>query len=249
MVDLRESIGGNSFFASILEYFLYGREGVIAADPGYQIPRSSPLYFANYAGTPEAEQAARLRNGGYDFAEEEQWRRWRRDGLTPEELDQRRAEFAEGVEQSPTFARAVTSSYSGVTWPLQVVVVTAARTYSAGFDVAAQLVKHGARVVGVASGQAGNCFIDTLNYQLPHSQLDVSISFKRSLLFPEDAERGAVLTPEKELTYDRLAAANFDPHTSVRLALEHVAAGSAEPAPRRFIAPWRRISRIVNRVR
>ena len=249
VIDLRESTGGNSFFASILEYFLYGREGVITADPGYQIPRSSPLYFANYAGTPETEQAARLRNGGYDFAEEEQWRRWRRDGLTPEELDRRRTEFAEGVEQSPTFARAVTASYPGVTWPLEVVVVTAARTYSAGFDVAAQLVKHGARVVGVASGQAGNCFIDTLNYQLPHSQLDVSISFKRSLLFPEDAERGAVLTPEKELTYDQLAASHFDPQTSVRLALEHVTAGSAEPAPRRFIAPWRRMSRIVNRVR
>jgi hypothetical protein len=249
VVDLRESTGGNSFLASILEYFLYGCEGVITADPGYQIPRSSPLYFANYAGTPETEQAARLRNGGYDFTDEEQWRRWRRDGLTTEELDRRRAEFAEGVEQSPAFASAVAASYSGVTWPLQVVVVTAARTYSAGFDVAAQLVKHGARVVGVASGQAGNCFIDTLNYQLPHSQLDVSISFKRSLLFPEDAERGALLTPDDELTYDRLAASNFDPHASVRLALERLSDGSAEPAPRRFIAPWRRIGRTVNRVR
>jgi hypothetical protein len=249
VVDLRESTGGNSFFASILEYFLYGREGVIAADPGYQIPRYSPLYFANYAGTPEAEQAARLRNGGYDFAEEEQWRRWRRDGLTAEELERRRAEFAEGVEQSPTFASAVAASYSGVTWPLQVVVVTAARTYSAGFDVAAQLVKHGARIVGVASGQAGNCFIDTLNYQLPHSQLDVSISFKRSLLFPEDAERGALLTPDDELTYDRLAASNFDPHAFVRLALERLSDGSAEPAPRLFIGAWRRISGIVARLR
>jgi hypothetical protein len=249
VVDLRESVGGNSFFASVLEYFLYGREGVITADPGYQIPRYSPLYFANYAGTTEAEQAARLRNGGYDFTEEAQWRRWRRDGLTAEELDRRRAEFAEGVEQSSAFAHAVTASYSGVTWPLQVIVVTAARTYSAGFDVAAQLVKHGARVVGVASGQAGNCFIDTLNYQLPHSQLDVSISFKRSLLFPEDAARGALLTPDDELTYDRLTAANFDPHASVRLALEHVAAGNAEPAPRLFNGAWRRISGIVARLR
>jgi len=249
VVDLRESTGGNSFFASILEYFLYDVEGVITADPGYQIPRYSPLYFANYAGTPEAEQAARLRNGGHDFLEETQWRRWRRDGLTPEELDRRRVEFAEGVEQSPTFAGAITSSYPGVTWPLEVIAVTAAKTYSAGFDVAAQLVKHGARVVGVSSGQAGNCFIDTLRYQLPHSQLDVSISFKRSLLFPEDAERGAVLTPEEELTYDRLATLNFDPHASVRLALEHVAHGRAEPAPRLFIGAWRRISGIVARLR
>jgi hypothetical protein len=249
VVDLRESVGGNSFFASILEYFLYGREGVITADPGYQIPRYSPLYFANYAGTPEADQAARLRNGGYDFTDEEQWRRWRRDGLTADELDRRRAEFAEAVEQTPTFARAVSSSYPGVTWSLRVVVVTAARTYSAGFDVVAQLVKHGARVVGVASGQAGNCFIDTLRYQLPHSELDVSISFKRSLLFPEDAERGALLTAEEELTYGRLAASNFDPHASVRLALEYLATSSAEPEPRRFMAPWRRISGIVNRWR
>lgn len=237
VVDLRESTGGNSFLAGILEYFLYGVEGSITTDPGYQIPRYSRLYFANYAGTPEAEQEMRLRNGGYDFSEEEQWRRWQREGVTPEELERRRAEFAEAVEQSPTFARAVVASYPGVMWPLQVVVVTAARTYSAGFNIAAQLVKHGARVVGVASGQAGNCFIDTLRYQLPHSRLDVSISFKRSLLFPDDAARGVLLTPDDELTYDRLAALNFDPHTSVRLALERLSDGSAEPAPRRFIAP------------
>ena len=58
-----------------------------------------------------------------------------------------------------------------------------------------------------------------------------------------------LLMPEEELTYDQLAASHFDPHISVRLALEHVAAGSAAPAPRRFIAPWRRISRIVDRLR
>jgi hypothetical protein len=249
VVDLRESVGGNSFFASILAYFLYGVEGVIAADPGYQIPRHSPLYFANYTGTPEVEQAARLRNGGYDFTEEAQWDQWRREGLTAEETDRRRAEFVEAVGQSPTFASAVTTTYPGVTWPLEVIVVTAARTYSAGFDVAAQLVKHGGRVVGVASGQAGNCFIDTLRYQLPHSRLDVSISFKRSLLFPEDAERGALLRPEEELIYDQLAALNFDPHASVRLALEHVATRSAEPGPRLFSGAWRRIGGIVARLR
>jgi hypothetical protein len=58
-----------------------------------------------------------------------------------------------------------------------------------------------------------------------------------------------MLTPEKELTYDRLAASNFDPHTSVRLTLEYMTAGSAEPAPRLFIGPWRRISGIVARLR
>jgi hypothetical protein len=231
VVDLRESTGGNSFFASILEYFICGVDGVLTADPGYQIPRYSRLYFANYSPMSEPEQQALLRNGGYDYTDERQWRRWRDEGLQPEELERRRADFAEAAQHSPTFARAVTTTYPGVGWPLAVVVVTAARTYSAGFDVAAQLVKHGAHVVGVASGQAGNCFIDTLRYQLPHSQLEGAISFKRSLLFPEDAERGAMLTPETELTYDQLAALAFDHHASVRLALDRLATPSAESAP------------------
>jgi hypothetical protein len=249
VVDLRESTGGNSFFASILEYFLFGVEGVITADPGYQIPRYSPLYFANYTATPEAERQARLHNGGYDYTDEVQWRRWRREGPTPEELDRRRAEFAKAAEQSRTFAHAVMTTSPGVAWPLRVVVVTAARTYSAGFDVAAQLVKHGAHVIGVASGQAGNCFIDTLRYQLPRSRLDVAISFKRSLLFPEDAQRGAMLTPETELTYDRLATLAFDPHASVRLALDHLVTPGAASARGPVKSAWRRVSGLVARRR
>ncbi|MEZ4573269.1 MAG: hypothetical protein R2849_23720 [Thermomicrobiales bacterium] len=46
----------------------------------------------------------------------------------------------------------------------EVTVLTSARTYSAGFDMAAMLYKHGATIVGAPSSQAGNCFIDTLRY-------------------------------------------------------------------------------------
>ncbi|HEV8190409.1 MAG TPA: hypothetical protein VGP82_02845 [Ktedonobacterales bacterium] len=41
-------------------------------------------------------------------------------------------------------------------------------------------------------------------------------------MFPDDPERGTVLRPTHELTYDYLAEHNVDPHASVTLALEHL---------------------------
>ncbi len=75
----------------------------------------------------------------------------------------------------------------------------------------------------VPSAQAGNCFIDALSYKLKHSSLEGFISFKRSLSFPHDSERGKLLRPTYELTYEYLASRNFDPHATVSLALEYQA--------------------------
>jgi hypothetical protein len=223
LVDLRECDGGNSFFATILGYFLYGREALLRAEQGYQVRRYSPLYFANYQGaTPEALAAA-LQNGGYDFAEEGAWLARRRDGLTPAALAQAREAFERGIARSPTFARVYARNEDGERWMPRVVVLTSAWTYSAGFDVAALLVRQGADVVGVPSAQAGNCFIDILRFRLDHSGLEGMLSFKRSLLFPDDAERGRVLRPARELTYADLIARQFDSQATVALALDHLA--------------------------
>jgi hypothetical protein len=82
------------------------------------------------------------------------------------------------------------------------------------------LVKRGASLVGVPSSQAGNCFIDGLFYTLERSQLTGIISYKWSRLFPDEPERGRLLRPHRELTYDYLASVGFDRNASIALALE-----------------------------
>jgi hypothetical protein len=222
LVDLRFCPGGNSLFAFILEYFLYGIEAALSSDPGYQVKRYSPLYLANRLTTTREELEPFLRNGGYDFSEEESWQRVQRDGLTAEERERRGSEMAQYVAMSPTFERVYEKRQDEALWTPQVSALTAASTYSAGFDVVAALTQHGADVVGVPSAQAGNCFIDVLPYTLTHSGVQGIISYKWSRMFPNDSARGNVLRPTHELTYAYLAAHHFDPHASVTLALERL---------------------------
>ncbi|MEZ4573268.1 MAG: hypothetical protein R2849_23715 [Thermomicrobiales bacterium] len=44
IVDLREATGGNSAISAILQYVLYGLDGMIESDGGYQVRRLSRLY-------------------------------------------------------------------------------------------------------------------------------------------------------------------------------------------------------------
>lgn len=215
VVDLRDAIGGNSALAYILGCFLFGEEEMALAEEGYQIRRYSPLYLENYGVLPEG---ADLSNGGYDFREEQAFQDRRAAGMTRELRAQALAAAGEYAKAMPSFEAARADLSAGPVPHLA--VVTSAFTYSAGFDVAAMLVRCGALHVGVPSAQAGNCFIDILRFRLSRSGLVGTISFKESFLFPDDPAAGHLLRPQRELTYELLAAQDFDPHAGLRLALE-----------------------------
>lgn len=84
------------------------------------------------------------------------------------------------------------------------------------------LLRHGAEAIGVPSMQAGNCFIDALTFTLTHSKVSGCFSFKVNRLFPDDPICGKLLPPDRELTYQDLVEHRFDPHTTVRVALERL---------------------------
>ncbi|MBO0783539.1 MAG: hypothetical protein J2P37_32405 [Ktedonobacteraceae bacterium] len=223
VVDLRFCRGGNSTFGWILDYFLYGLQDSIAHfDDGYQIKRYSAHYFhVNSKLSPEEEQYQQaLRNGGYDFTEEEAWLRRQHKGQSAEEKAQLQQTLETYSAMIPTFEQEYRSRRWETSWTPKTIVLMAAQTYSSGFDILVDLFQHGATLFGVPSAQAGNCFIDILNFTLTHSQLEGYLSFKRSFLFPTDPERGNLLQPDYVLTYKYLAAHHFDPHATVRLALE-----------------------------
>lgn len=222
IVDMRHCPGGNSLFGSMLIYFLYGVESLIEMEGGYQIKRYSPLYFENYHDAlPEQFQEA-LQNGGYDFAEEQAWQRRRQMGMTAEDRQREYQDCQQYFSKLPTFAPVFEQHQGEKSWTPEVLALTSADTFSAGFDMVVYLLRRGARVAGVPSGQSSNCFIEALGYKLKNSGLEGSISCKRSLYFPTDPERGKLLRPTHELTYAYLTSRNFDPHATVSLALEHL---------------------------
>lgn len=220
VVDLRRNEGGNSVFATILEYFLFPYDAVLAADHGYQVPRYSALYFANYTTDSLEKVRARTRPdfalGDLDTKEEERWKA-RRD-KRPEDLAHAKEEWARYAKMVPTFEKAFTSGKWSAVWKGKVVALTSARTYSAGFDAVLQLRALGAKVAGVPPAQAANCFIDSLAFELPRSHLKGSISYKRSLGLPADPKNGELLHPDAELTYDAWSKRRFDPNAAYDLA-------------------------------
>jgi hypothetical protein len=228
IVDLRGNTGGNSAMREILVYLLFGDRAMRSIDNGYQIVKYSSLVFEQYdAITIDRVNRGRphpLRATDYDFSEETEYR----DRMTNAASAADRHPTNVTLEKAPSFwSTYQTGKYHQPrSWPEHVVVLTSATTFSSGFNVATGLVANGARIVGTASAQAGNGFGDMLMFSLEHTGIEVGVSYKQNVTFPDDPERGRCLEPGDPLTYETLAKFNFDPNAEVLLALETLRGGA-----------------------
>ena len=73
---------------------------------------------------------------------------------------------------------------------------------------------------GTPSARPANNFGDMLLFELQSSAIQVGISHKQNVTFPDDPERGCCLRPEHSLTFAKLAAYDVDPNAEVLMALE-----------------------------
>jgi hypothetical protein len=216
IVDLRENSGGNSFMSNILTYFLYGREKLLSRPPGTEIKRYSAHYFESYEGeTLDAINEGRsvpLVLGDYDFT---------LDATSTVASPELRAERETTLRLMDTFGAELDSGeHGGYYLPEHLLVVSSPWTFSSGWTMMRYLYISGATIVGNPSGQAGNCFGDTMPFELPNTGLRGTVSHKWYELFPDDPETGRVLRPHHPMTYERLASYAFDPHAEILLALE-----------------------------
>jgi len=219
LVDLRKNQGGNSAMTQILMYFLYGKPTVLTSmKAAYSIKRYSELFFKNYENVTLDEinkgQEVTLTGNDYDFRSEKTF-------FEEDKENTKNMAFMEFLGQMPTFMDEYhKGTYEAYYLPENIIVLTSARTYSSGFTLAALLYKNGATIVGIPSAQAGNCFGDTIGFELSHTGIKGYLSHKRTVMFPEEPEMGRTLLPHYELTYDKFSYYLFDPNASVLLALE-----------------------------
>ena len=229
LVDVRENRGGSDVYATILAYFLYSLDTITAANRnlGYQVPRYSALHFKYREAESIDEVRARISSsfqiGDYDFTQERRWRARGGKPTSPDTFGPIFKSYMPVAQLSPTFAKLISERRWNATWTPRVIVVTSATTFSAGFDAVLRLRSLGASVVGVPPGQAANCFIAALPFELGNTRIRGQVSSKYSVMFPTDAKNGTLLQPDRELTYNLYAAMNFDPNASLRLAMEWAA--------------------------
>jgi hypothetical protein len=95
-----------------------------------------------------------------------------------------------------------------------------AETFSSGFTLARHLYYAGATLVGTPSGQSSNCFGEILWWELDHTGVKGSVSDAYFVEFPDDPELGRVLPVHYPLTYEKVAAYDFDPNAEYLYALE-----------------------------
>jgi hypothetical protein len=214
LVDLGQNDGGSSVLSSILVWTLYGREAALDARSGStEIVKYSPEAFAAFPSPTLAElNAGRpfpLTEDDYDLTQD-RGRRAREEEA--EELDRL-------ARRMPTFASAWNAEPAASPYPpSRVMVLCDAATYSAALTVLVHLQRAGAEVVGIPSAQAGNCFGDVLELELPHSGVRYQLSRKYFELFPGDAETGRTLMPDHVATWETLASYGFDPLALIRFA-------------------------------
>ncbi len=236
IIDLRECPGGVSNIAEMLMYFVYGRARTaqVLAE-SYQIRKHSTVYYSNAPGErfePRDEgRRTPLTIEDYDFREE---RNYSSDADLQARLALARRELDEMAAHMPTFGVEYESgAHEAYYTPANVVVLSDAGTFSSAFWMLQCFYKAGARVVGVPSGQAPNTFSDQSPYPLARTGLTLYMSSKLSVSFPRLPPDARVLVPDPLLTYEALAAHDFDPNTAVLLAVEALQPEAATTSPSR----------------
>jgi hypothetical protein len=220
IIDVRKNSGGNSLMSYILGYFLYGKEKIKDISiTSISVKKYSDLYFTLYKDdTLEKINQGKpfpLLKDDYDFSEDPNF-------MGKENfIKEREKEMEKWIKMIPTFMKVfVAGDFNGLYLPDKVFVICSPWTYSSGYQLTSMFYKLGATLVGVPSGQAGNCFGDVLIFTLKNSGIRGMVSHKQFLDFPEDSIKGRILTPHMELTYKELKKRGFDPNAEIILLLE-----------------------------
>jgi hypothetical protein len=219
IIDLSQNDGGSSLITNILLYFIYGRDALLSLKGrSSEIVKYSCEYFDIYPSPGlddlNDERPVALQETDYDFAADYGF-------FGYPGLDRVSRDLERTVDLMPTFAEVYRDGRGdGIIRPERVMVLCDAGTYSAAFWAMFYLKQAGAEICGVPSAQAGNCFGDILQFELPNSKLKYTVSRKYFELFPGDPENGQILMPDHPLTHDQLAGYGFDPFSLLWHAME-----------------------------
>jgi hypothetical protein len=230
IIDLSRNNGGQSILSQILIYFLYGKEKLeYLMQTAFTVDRYSEYYFSVFSDVTLDElnaehlkrHAYRLTGNDYNFVPEEERALLLSGAMTPDRVDKT---LEDEFRPYTTFYGEYESRQHNCYYtPKRVIVICSERTYSAGFGSLVDLYKCGATVVGIPSGQSGNCSGNAIYFELNNSGVSGFVSTKYIEMFPGDSIKGEELMPHFPLTFDVLRGYDFDPNAVFRYALDSLA--------------------------
>lgn len=214
IIDLRSNSGGMTPVVKPLLYILFGDSYLNFVFEAEMIRKISPLYmqkinFKNIADFNKAYNC-NFKVGDYKFDSFGNFD-------TSLTLEQRKKNIENGYNGIGAEYIKKTEHLTNV----QIYVLTSPLTFSAAYHFSYFLKKLGrTKLIGVASRQAGNAFMETTNITLPNTKITGSISNSKQILFKDNPELGKLLKPDYEITWNDFKNLGFDKNAEIIKTLE-----------------------------
>ncbi len=214
IIDLRKNRGGMTPIIKPLLYILYGDNYLNFDFDAEMIRKISPLYLQKigFSDIKSFNQAynCNFKIGDYIFSSFGNF-----DHETS--LEQKKQMVQNGYNGFGTkFIKA-----TKLPTDIQVFILTSPQTFSAAYHFTYFLKKLGrTQIIGVASKQAGNSFMETTNFTLPHTKISGSISNSRQVLFKHNPKLGKILQPDYQMKWHHFKKYEFDKNAEILKAIE-----------------------------
>lgn len=218
VIDLRGNGGGSTPVIVPFFYEIYGDDYFGRKDDAEFVQVKSPLWMEKYHTTVEEQ---RKKEPGFEVGEYEFT-----GGDEPGTAEEKRnKKFAEWNEKGLAWAKPLEAQGGKPVYrPPKIIVLCDPGTFSAAFQAMFLLHQMGATVVGVPSAQSPNAFMEGTEYTLPESGIKGLISNGMQMFMPHEPKAN-VYHPDFEVSYSVFAKYGADTDTSLRYALDLVAAG------------------------
>lgn len=222
IIDLRYNSGGMTPLVPPLLYMLFG-DKYLNNNLNLEYNRLLSPLFLNKIGFKSIEDYNKANNSNYKIGDYQFGSILPNyDGMSIEEKRSLR-----NITYSGFGARYVEKLNGKSIYTPKIIVLTNPATFSAAYQFTCFLqMIGGAKVVGVASRQAGNTFMENTPFELPNTHMNGGISNAVQIFFPGDNVKGNILTPEFPMKWQDFNKFGFDENAEILYALSLIADGS-----------------------
>lgn len=222
IIDLRNNSGGMTPLCLPLLYMLCGDDYLNYSNNPQYITLISPLLLKKW-GFSSIEEYNKRNNTNFVLGD------YIYRNLLPinkdQSIDEKRKDYSLITYNGA--GRQYTEDLNGQPiYRPHILVLSSPKTFSAAYHFMYYLREIGnATVVGVPSRQAGNTFMESTLFELPHSKINGSISNSKQIMFPDNPEVGKILMPDFPMTWIDYIKYNFDKDAELLYCIDIIKQG------------------------